>query len=87
MNEPSLRKEPEMNNIKKRTQADLMQDVLDMIDPAISARFEKELLPQMRLSNSAQQEIGEEEYQFLLQQFRREMPHFLQYLRTTAAAG
>lgn len=70
----------EVHNSKKRTHGDLLRALLDMIHPAARAQFEQEVLPKMHLP-MAQQEIGEEEYQILLEQFRRELPAFLQFLQ------
>lgn len=65
---------------KKRTRIDVNRELLNMIAPTLGERFEKELLPHMRLSDWAYQEITEEEYQFWLRQFRRELPAFRQFL-------
>lgn len=75
MNDP---RKVDVQNSQKRTHGDLLHAWLDTIHPTARASFEREVLPKMNLP-MLQQEIREEEYQFLLEQLRRELPHFLQY--------
>ena len=65
---------------KKRTRADLLPVMVDLLMPHLTDHFTKEVLPLFTLSPWAKEVISEEEYNFYCEQFRIEAPYFARQL-------
>src|SRR6478752_5403108 len=61
---------------KKRTRADLLPVMVDLLMLHMTDHFIKEVLPLFTLSASAREEISEEEFNFYCEQLRLEAPRF-----------
>jgi hypothetical protein len=66
----------------KRTQLDILLYALAAsCGPGAVEAFKRDMLPHLRLSEKARQEVSEAEFQLVIQNVRRELPKFLQWLR------
>jgi hypothetical protein len=68
--------------MQKRTQLDILLYALEAsCGPGAVEAFKRDMLPHLRLSEKARQEITEAEFQSAIQNVGKELPNFLKWLR------